>query len=231
MAPRGDSMPGPSPGRDLDLCPRRGELVRIHGDRKGTLIVGAGPLALALAEILRGDGDSVTLIDTNEDRINAAKEQGFRAVAGDALLEADLGKASADRVARLLAMTSNPTANVLAAKIASTAHDVPDAMILQIGAPSRGRDSALRLLGASTLFGQRVPLRDIDAALDGRAPNVVEVRYGSDERATWTARDRVPLAWRREGRWIPFSDRAKPDEGDRVLVAIIPLSAPSAAAG
>jgi Kef-type K+ transport system membrane component KefB len=212
-----------------DWLRRRGELVRIGADRRGTLIVGASPLALALARVLAREDGHVTLIDTNEERVAAASAAGFRAICGDALLEGDLGKASADTVAHVVAMTPNPTVNMLSSKIAAAAHDVPDALILQVDELTSGRMSALRLLGAATLFGVRVPIAEVEAALEGAAPILEEVRYTPEERATWGSRTRVPIAWRREGRWVPFSDKCRPDPDDRIAVAVLtPQPGPTA---
>ena len=47
------------------------------------------------------------------------------------------------------------------------------------------------------------------------------IRFTPEERATWGSRTRVPIAWRREGRWVPFSDKCRPDPDDRIAVAVL----------
>jgi len=202
-----------------DWLRRRGELVRIGSHRRGTLIIGASPLALQLARVLAADEERVTVIDTNEERIAQAKALGLPALCADALQEGELGNAGAEDVALVVAMTPNPTVNMLAAQIASAAHDVPDVLILQVDELTSGRASALRLLGAATLFGQRVPIRELELALVGAELSVTEVAYTAAEREGWGwEQRRLPLAWRREGSLYPYSDHARPREGDPVLV-------------
>ncbi|TVQ88309.1 MAG: hypothetical protein EA397_17185 [Deltaproteobacteria bacterium] len=205
-----------------DWLQRRGELVRIGSRRKGTLVIGASPVALTLADALAKSGEQITLIDTNEDRINQARSQGHRAVCGDALLEGQLNAAGADEAATVIAMTPNPTVNMLAAQLATSTYDVPEAVILQVDELSAGRRSALRMLGAATLFGQQVPIREVERALGDGQFTIETVPYTPAERDSWGwGKHRLPLAWRSPTGMRPYSDHSRPPEGGTVLVLAI----------
>lgn len=205
-----------------DWLRKRGELVRVGSHRKGTLIIGASPVAVALANTLKQGGEQVTMIDTNESRIADARVQGHRTYCGDALQEGQLEAAGADEAALVVSMTPNATVNMLSAQIATSSHDVPEAVILQVSELTAGRRSALAMLGAATLFGQQVPIREVEEALGEGGFTIQEVTYTERERATWGwEKHRLPLAWRSDSGIHPYSDHSKPKEGGTIFVLSI----------
>jgi Kef-type K+ transport system membrane component KefB len=106
----------------------RGELVRTTR-RRGTILVGAGPVARAIADELGGEGE-VRLIDTNLDRCVTARDCGFEAIHGNAFDTSILRQAGAADAARIVCVTANSSVNVLVAQRAATEFGVPSASVL-----------------------------------------------------------------------------------------------------
>lgn len=106
---------------------RRGELVEV-GQRKGTIIIGAGSLARLLARIL-GPTGPITLIDLNPTNRDACRRDGLSAVLGDGLDERTVELAGINQAARVIAATPNPEVNTLAAQLAAN-HGVPSVVAL-----------------------------------------------------------------------------------------------------
>lgn len=79
----------------------------------GWLVVGAGPLGLALGRALRGHGQSVTFLDSNAAESHAAEEEDFPVVFGNALEASTLLRANLDRFAGGIAVTPNEELNFL----------------------------------------------------------------------------------------------------------------------
>ena len=84
-------------------------------DPQGILIVGAHEWARKIAEVLKGEGLSVVMIDTNRRNINAAKMAGISAHLGSVLADEVLEEIDLTETKRALALTPNDEANALAA--------------------------------------------------------------------------------------------------------------------
>lgn len=91
------------------------KLLGVEKQRKGSLILGAYAWARAMAQALRKEGQTVLLVDTNPENIREAQLEGIPAVHADALSEETLDRIDVEGLGRLLAMTSNPDLNSLAA--------------------------------------------------------------------------------------------------------------------
>jgi len=140
----------------------RDELVRSADAREGTLIIGAGATARALARALMGSQE-VWLVDSNPERCARARKDGLTAICGDALQEAVLSRAQAGRAASVIAMTANSGVNVLAAKLAREVFGAPEVMVINAGrSGKRGLNTALRHLSARQLFNRSVALKQWD---------------------------------------------------------------------
>ncbi len=207
-----------------DWLRRRGELVRMGGQREGAVVVGAGPLARRLARVLAKAG-RVTVVDSNRWRCRRAEEEGLRVVCGDALQERLLGEAGAGGALRLVAMTANPEVNALVARAAREIFDIPRVHVIQADREEAERDATLDHLGATRLFGGPVPLERWDhhaglAELDEEWIDVEEpVAAEAFLRAlSGRERDALPLALERADGPIPFHAGLELAPGDRVLV-------------
>ncbi len=112
-----------------DWLRQRGDLKRSSDNRTGMVIVGAGPLARAIAEAM-GDKLKVWLIDNNVDHCNVSKAKGLSALLGDALDEEDLSEVQIAEARWFLALTTNTETNILAAQLARNVFDVPEIGVL-----------------------------------------------------------------------------------------------------
>ena len=94
-----------------------GTLARWLGVRRpsntGVAILGANPLALTVAEIYRGAGVDVLLLDSNPGACQVAEQRDFRVVFGNALEPRLLTRAEIDNRAVCLALTPNDEVNLL----------------------------------------------------------------------------------------------------------------------
>ena len=144
---------------------RRGELVPSSKERKGTIIVGGGATARLIADLLKDQGP-ITIVDNNPYRCDSAQREGFKTLCGNALREEVLSEAGAAQVRSLIAMTSNPEVNVLAAQLAKEVFLVPFVHVTMAG-PDRGAHEELtRPLEVSTLFAAPADIATWDHVVD-----------------------------------------------------------------
>ena len=81
---------------------------------QGVLLVGAHPLARAVAQTLQSEGYPTLLIDSNWANISAARQAGLRTFFGSILAEHTLGEIDFGELGHLLALTENDEVNSLA---------------------------------------------------------------------------------------------------------------------
>lgn len=98
--------------------------------RKGTLILGANPLACLLAHTLIASGRRVHMIEAREDVCEAARAQGLEVVQGDGLSHETLREARIDEVESCIGMTPNEHVNFLFARLVSTEFRGPALFIM-----------------------------------------------------------------------------------------------------
>jgi hypothetical protein len=82
---------------------------------QGVLFLGAHEWARAIAQVLRDEGFSVAMIDSNWDNVRGAKKLGCRAYYGNVMSEDMLNDLQLDGIGRLLSVTPNEEINSLAA--------------------------------------------------------------------------------------------------------------------
>ena len=200
---------------------RRGELVRSEAEREGTLIVGAGPTARALAQVL-APGGPVRLIDRNPDAVAQALADGLDAVQGDALDERALSEAAAGKALVCVALTPNAEVNALAARLAREVFLVPHVHLL--GGPDAGDLAVATHLGSTILFASATRLPDWDYHVEHGAgdPESVEVEAATSAEA-FVRRLRadgeaLPLAVEQQGRRMPFHGGLALQPGDRLHI-------------
>jgi Kef-type K+ transport system membrane component KefB len=204
-----------------DWLKGRGELVRSEDDRKGTVIVGAGPTARALARAL-SDGQEVWLIDKNLHHCQAAEAEGLAVVHGNALDADVLSRAHAAEARSFLALTPNEEVNVLAAQLAQETFLVPKIRVLLWD----GDQSLQNVLDTTRIQPLSAVWRDlpewdhwlshqetserridIDAATE---PDDVTVDAVGEGRS-------LPLVVARNGSRLPFATVDELDRGDYVV--------------
>lgn len=201
---------------------RRNELVRAEGEREGVLIVGAGPTARALADVL-ARSQPVTLVDRNTDHCAAARAQGLKAVEGDALDERVLAAAEASHVRAVVALTPNPEVNALAARLAREVFLVPDVHVVSAGG-EEGREAMDEHLDTTVLFGRGVHLDDWDYRLLHDTAELTSVPVSSDvtaeevEEATGGEQPSLVLAVQRGETYLPYHGRIVLQDDDVLLL-------------
>ena len=198
----------------------RGELVRSSG-RDGTLVVGAGPLARALARRLQERGP-VTLVDRNAEHVEAARAEGMTVHLGDALDGDVLASAGIEDASTVVALTPNAEVNVLVVQRARERWLVEDLYALLPGERDGGLFAVLEGMGGRVLFARPADPAAWDARIRGGGAREVTVEVGDGPNAATdlarrlTAGAWLPLALVRGEAVRPFSDDL--EEGDRVIV-------------
>lgn len=86
---------------------------------KGAVIVGSNPLSRLIGRIFQERGESVVLIDTNEEACEQAKKEGLRAYQSSALDTNVLEEAGLQSVGTFLTITSNGEVNIVLAQRAA----------------------------------------------------------------------------------------------------------------
>ncbi len=208
-----------------DWLRRRGELVRTSGARRGAVVLGAGPLARAVARSLAA-ARPVHLVDRNAKHCEAAAAEGLEAVCGNALEEQVLSEAHAGGATMLLALTSNAEINALAAQMARSTFHVPDIYVAREG-PTREEDQTpLEHLGAAALFGKPAILAEWDHWLshggaEERRHRVERATDVSELTATLSTEQAVlPLVAYKSGEAEPVHAGLDLAEGDEVVYLV-----------
>lgn len=208
-----------------DWLRRRGELVRRAEERKGVIIVGAGPLARLLASHLQ-DSSPVWLLDSNADHCRRARGENLKAICGNALQENVLSEAHAPEAETLIAMTSNLEVNTLVAQLARDVFDVPNIYVLQTSEEGVGRETSFKRLGATRLFGLPIPLHLWDYWVNQNQIRetylVKEEKEGSTIQELLNSEKRknrvLPLILKRGDDIMPIHQGTRVKKGDELLL-------------
>lgn len=205
----------------------RNELVR-PAARRRIVIVGAGPVARALAKAALPQ--PVSLIDTNPDLRAQAVREGLDVAYGSVFEEDTMDRAKVAEAGCLVAMTPNSRINVLAAQMAANRYAV-DSVLVSLGTSDvEGMAELMEGADAGRLFAQDVDLADWDYALSHGSAR--EITIDVDEPpASSDAIDRMlagaartddrdvtvlPLVVERGEDRIPFAVAGELERGDRV---------------
>jgi Kef-type K+ transport system membrane component KefB len=201
--------------KGVEWLRQRGELVKA-GDREGAIIVGAGPVARELGQIL-AESEPVTLVDTNRGNLEAVRQLGMKPVFGSALEEQTLLTAGVERAATVIALTPNNEVNVLTAQLAA-GHGVPEVAVLVKDAQASSFESLLGDNGVARLFPGELDLLtwDYELASGGATRQEIEVSADGTDRLDRATQDVLPLAVVRTGDVLPFTGDIEP--GDRVIL-------------
>jgi NhaP-type Na+/H+ or K+/H+ antiporter len=148
------------------------KLQSLEGRR--AIVVGAGPLGRALAELFRRYGRPVVLVDRNTAFVDAARTLGFEAVEGNALDEDTLERAGTEEAETVVAATTNSEVNALAAHLAHDAFGVARAFPV-LGHPSRGAGPRLvDRVGGRMAFGHPMDVREWEYAIEHGDARVIQ---------------------------------------------------------
>jgi Kef-type K+ transport system membrane component KefB len=200
----------------------RGELAEAGTNRRAVTIIGAGSIGRAWALAL-GGGSDVWLLDSNAEHVAQARNEGLRAVNGDALDPDSLRRARADEAGLLLALTANDEVNVLVADLADEDFGVPDIRVAFHG-DGTNNGNAARLLAnrhANALFDVPVDVERWGQWLDdGQAAVTTIVATAPEElfQRLGSGRAGLPLAVTRGDDVLPFPRVERLYEGDRVTL-------------
>jgi Kef-type K+ transport system membrane component KefB/mannitol/fructose-specific phosphotransferase system IIA component (Ntr-type) len=201
----------------------RGELIRGSAERRGTVILGAGPIGRLLAHRLARH-QPVRLIDSNAERCRIATAEGLDAFCGNALEEQDLAEAGAGEAKALVSLTTNPAVNALVARSAVDVFEVPDIYVPQTTATESEADGTLRHLRAAILFGGTFSREEWEhrVSTDGFVEDeiVIEKALKGKELRERLQREggALPILVQKDDLAMPFHAEAQLAIADRVIV-------------
>lgn len=198
----------------------RGELVRA-ARREGTIVIGAGAVARAVADVFAANG-WVRLVDTNLDECRRARRLGLHAIHGNALDLAILRQAGAADAQRVVCMTTNSSVNVLIAQRAAAEFGVPRSSVVVTNG-----DAATLLDGLDR--EHTLPLADAPIDLehwnrrvvDGGAALLHMADHGAGDDADPETNGCLPLLIRRRGEVMPVAEVMDLEDGDEVLGLVV----------
>jgi len=212
-----------------DWLNRLGQLQRSSDDRYGTVILGAGPTARALAKALQTESHPVWLLDRNMDHCDTAKADGLQAIYGDALNEEDLIDCNLANVRYFLAMTPNTETNILSTQVARNVFEVPEAYVLLTRDEKGSLVNLVAEAGAHPIHAGDLNIeqwdKEILRAIGDKKPKQVEleIEEAIDIKSVIESfrNDGIftlPLAVKRNGDRMPFVATDMLQVGDTVLV-------------
>jgi len=206
-----------------------------RGNRSGSLVLGAGPVARTLAGVLRDAGEEVVLVDSNPSSIRAAAQAGLHAVFGNGLEERTLLRAGAEDRARALALTANEEVNLLFAQRCRGELRIPEVWVAlrntNVGiTPKMVSDLQAHLLlgGARDLAYWTVRLQRGEAALEVWEVVDTEVEPAFPIDREEGERTLLPLAVERKGRVAPWDERTTLKPADRIHLVLLGAERPQA---
>jgi hypothetical protein len=125
---------------------------------EGLLILGANPLARALAAALVRAGEEVTLVDRNPDLVRKAEEAGLRVLFGNGLEERTLERAAVESRSACIGATANEEVNLLFARRAREEFNCQRLYLAMDRHDGLVELDMVREAGAQVLFGGPVDL-------------------------------------------------------------------------
>ncbi|MEW5734499.1 MAG: cation:proton antiporter [Thermodesulfobacteriota bacterium] len=195
----------------------------------GWVILGANELARAVAKLLREDGSEVVSIEANPNAARDAEKDCTRVIFGNGLKVRNLLRAEIDTRAGALALTPNVEVNLLFVQHVRREAKLPR-LLLAFYDPHAGITPQMaEAVGAHMAFGAP---KDVDLwALQIRKGQVKLARFLYGDRLKAAPADNarpkvlstnaaIALAFRRQGRMWPVSDRTRFKPGDELAVLV-----------
>lgn len=197
----------------------RGELAKSEDKRSGTIIIGAGPTSRKLAKLL-SESEEVCLIDSNLDNCEDAKNEGLQAFHGNAIEEDIMENANAGEKRSMIAFTTNPEVNILAAQLAKEIYMVPEVFILLNPKDKKNFEGILENMEINTFNIGKFELADWDRAVANNKvseeiSNLEELKENS-QTIQEPGDDVLPLIINRKGANSFFYSIKKLKAGDKV---------------
>ena len=198
------------------------------------IIVGGGTVGRALADRLEDRGENVVLVDSDEEQVELARDQGYNVHAGDGTDMDELRSAGAENTRTLIAATGDDDANLLIAQLVNSTFD-PEQIVARVNDPANVE--AFEELGVKTVSSTLATAQEIDNYIErpalarwmneiGDVGDVQEVEITSDDVAGMTLRELGPelpgsshiaLVSRNGDTRVPGPEYAL-EHGDRVTV-------------
>jgi len=139
---------------------------------QGVLFIGGGTPARVMAEALQSAGFHVLLVDSNPEKIAAARLAGLPTWFGNVFSEEFLDDVDLSAVGRMLALTANDEVNILAARRLTRVFGRVAVWQLPIKSTGPGRLSVARHFAGRPLFAKDITL----SMLEGRIAAGAKVR-------------------------------------------------------
>ena len=152
------------------------------------LIIGAGGVGRSLAKRLKGRGENIVLVDTNEENCQKATDNGLYAVCGDGGDVSVLKKAGIERAKYLVATTDQDNTNLLVCQVAKSKFSfTEDKLVARVNDPhnlAAFRDLGIKamspILSASVILDNMIGRPDMFAMCEvGESGDILEVRAKS----------------------------------------------------
>ncbi|WP_428261479.1 cation:proton antiporter [Haliangium sp.] len=193
--------------------------------RDGVLILGANPIALLLAEVLRREGAKLVLIDTNSEDCRQGEMAGHTVLYGNGLEDEMLARAAAESREACIALTPNESVNYLFAQTLLRSFPGPDLYLgLQTHEGGVTADMAAAI-DVRVLFGGERDLHWWTGVIRRRRYELVELRYDAPAKPektldVATGNWFLPLIWMRKGKPAPLVSMADLKSGDGAWFAL-----------
>nr|WP_276233529.1 cation:proton antiporter [Halosegnis sp. DT85] len=198
------------------------------------LVIGGGQVGRALAERLEDRGENVVIIEVDETKVEAARNEGHTVHIGDGTDTDVLQAAGAGNARIVAAATGDDDANLLVAQLASSKFDV-ETIIARANNPDNV--DAFEDLGVRTISSALATAQALDNAIErpalanwmgelGRSGDVQEIEVTSEELVGRTVRDVGPelppatliaLVSRNGETTVPEADYTL-EKGDRITL-------------
>jgi NhaP-type Na+/H+ or K+/H+ antiporter len=189
----------------------------------GAVIVGCSPLSLLIARVFRDRGESVVLIDTDQEACEEALQQNFKVLTSSALDVKALEEAGLASAGTFLAMTNNGEVNLVLAQRATEEFQPPRVLaVFPSEAQASTQTNALKIQQA---FTAQMSLKTWNRYLEDKAIKLGETTLRESGllfqqahlKALIRAGELVPILMEREDRLqvMPATEEWQP--GDRII--------------
>lgn len=189
----------------------------------GWLVLGANPLACAVARSLRDAGTEAICVDSSVDRCHAARETGLDVLCGNAMDEELLHTAGVERRAGAAAITPNDEVNLLFLQRAREEGNVPLRLAALTSARVGATPDMVHAAGAKLLFVGEEDVEQWAARLRTGGAALETLEAGPDARLGALPRPvplLLPLVHIRGAAARPFAEDIEIAPGDRVTFAL-----------